>query len=137
MSETYTIKNERGSIVITRNAVARIVSKVVDEFKGRVFITNQRGKFFGIVSRIGGFDETGNIEINFTKDGVDIRVFIAIRFGTSIGMVTTRLMDSINDGVRRIMGIEPKSVAVVMTGTVSRTIAKKNMDLKRKYDIKH
>jgi len=136
LADIFTIKTERGKIVITKNAISKIVSNAVNEFEGRVFITNQKGRFFGIAGRIAGLNESGNIEISFSEEGVDIRVFIVVRFGTSIGMVTTKLMDSIHEGVERVMGIEPKSVAVVMAGTISRTMAKRNLEIKKRYDGK-
>ncbi len=91
---------------------------------------------FGAFSRLGGLDETGNTEINFTDKGVDIRVFIVVRFGTSIGMVTTQLMDDIQERVSRVMGIETNSLSVVLAGTVSRTIAMKYLEGRKKYGLK-
>ena len=136
MSESYSIKNERGNILITKKVIARIVVDAVDKFDGKVFITNQNGKLFGAFSRLGGLDETINMEINFSEKGVDIRLFIVVRFGTSIGMVTTQLMDDIQDAVHRIMGIETNSLSVVLAGTISRTIAMKYMEGRKKYGLK-
>lgn len=136
MAESYSIKTERGNILITKKVIARIVVDAVDKFEGKVFITNQNGKLFGAFSRLGGLDETINMEINFSEKGVDIRLFIVVRFGTSIGMVTTQLMDDIQAGVNRAMGIETNSLTVVLVGTISRTIAMKYMEGRRKYGLK-
>lgn len=136
MAESYSIKTERGNILITKKVIARIVVDAVDKFEGKVFITNQNGKLFGAFSRLGGLDETINMEINFSEKGVDIRLFIVVRFGTSIGMVTTQLMDDIQAGVNRVMGIETNSLTVVLVGTISRTIAMKYMEGRRKYGLK-
>ena len=136
MAESYSIKTERGNILITKKVIARIVVDAVDKFEGKVFITNQNGKLFGAFSRLGGLDETINMEINFSEKGVDIRLFIVVRFGTSIGMVTTQLMDDIQAGVNQVMGIETNSLTVVLVGTISRTIAMKYMEGRRKYGLK-
>jgi uncharacterized alkaline shock family protein YloU len=136
LAESYAIKTERGNILITKKVIARIVVDAVDKFEGRVFITNQNGKLFGAFSRLGGLDETINMEINFNEKGVDIRLFIVVRFGTSIGMVTTQLMDDIQAGVNRVMGIETNSLTVVLAGTISRTIAKKYEEGRKKYGLK-
>ena len=136
MAESYSIKTERGNILITKKVIAKIVVDAVDKFEGRVFITNQNGKLFGAFSRLGGLDETINMEINFSEKGVDIRLFIVVRFGTSIGMVTTQLMDDIQAGVNRVMGIETNSLTVVLAGTISRTIAMKYMEGRKKYGLK-
>jgi uncharacterized alkaline shock family protein YloU len=136
LAESYSIKTERGSILITKKVIARIVVDAVDKFEGKVFITNQNGKLFGAFSRLGGLDETINMEINFSEKGVDIRLFIVVRFGTSIGMVTTQLMDDIQAGVNRVMGIETNSLTVVLAGTISRTIAMKYMEGRKKYGLK-
>jgi uncharacterized alkaline shock family protein YloU len=136
LAESYAIKTERGNILITKKVIARIVVDAVDKFEGKVFITNQNGKLFGAFSRLGGLDETINMEINFSEKGVDIRLFIVVRFGTSIGMVTTQLMDSIQAGVSRVMGIETNSLSVVLAGTISRTIAMKYEEGRKKYGLK-
>jgi uncharacterized alkaline shock family protein YloU len=136
LAESYSIKTERGNILITKKVIARIVVDAVDRFEGKVFITNQNGKLFGAFSRLGGLDETINMEINFSEKGVDIRLFIVVRFGTSIGMVTTQLMDDIQAGVSRVMGIETNSLTVVLVGTISRTIAMKYMEGRKKYGLK-
>jgi uncharacterized alkaline shock family protein YloU len=136
LAESYAIKTERGNILVTKKVIDRIVVDAVDKFEGKVFITNQNGKLFGAFSRLGGLDETVNMEINFSEKGVDIRLFIVVRFGTSIGMVTTQLMDDIQDGVSRVMGIETNSLSVVLAGTVSRTIAMKYEEGRKKYGLK-
>jgi uncharacterized alkaline shock family protein YloU len=136
LAESYAIKTERGNILVTKKVIARIVVDAVDKFEGKVFITNQNGKLFGAFSRLGGLDETVNMEINFSEKGVDIRLFIVVRFGTSIGMVTTQLMDDIQAGVSRVMGIETNSLSVVLAGTISRTIAMKYEEGRRKYGLK-
>jgi len=136
LTESYAIKTERGNILITKKVIARIVVDAVDKFEGKVFITNQNGKLFGAFSRLGGLDETINMEINFSEKGVDIRLFIVVRFGTSIGMVTTQLMDDIQIGVNQVMGIETNSLSVVLAGTISRTIAMKYEEGRKKYGLK-
>lgn len=136
MADSYTIKTEKGTILVTRKAIARIVSDSVDKFDGKVFITNEKGKLFGAFSRLGGLDEGVNMDITFTDNGADIRLFIVVRFGTSIGMVTTQLMDDIQQRVAQVMGIRPNSLTVVLAGTISRTIAMKYLEAKKKYGFK-
>jgi len=136
LAESYTIKTEQGNIVITKKVITRIIIDAVEQFEGKVFITNQNGKLFGAFSRLGGLDETSNTEISFSDKGVDIRVFIVVRFGTSIGMVTTQLMDDIQSKVQRAMGVETNSLSVVLVGTISRTIAMKYLEGRKKYGLK-
>jgi uncharacterized alkaline shock family protein YloU len=133
MADSFSIKNDRGTILVTKKVIARIVSDAVEQFDGKVFITNEKGKLFGAFSRLGGLDEAMNMEISFTDKGVDIRLFIVVRFGTSIGMVTTQLMDDIQRQVERVTGMEPNSLTVVLAGTISRTIAMKYLEAKKKY----
>lgn len=136
MAETYTIKTELGNVVITKKVITRIIVDAVEQFEGKVFITNQNGKLFGAFSRLGGLDETSNTEISFSDKGVDIRVFIVVRFGTSIGLVTTQLMDDVQSKVKRVMGVETNSLSVVLVGTISRTIAMKYLEGRKKYGFK-
>ncbi|MEG0663154.1 MAG: hypothetical protein RR472_07740, partial [Anaerovoracaceae bacterium] len=101
-----------------------------------VLITNHKGKAQGLVSKIGGIEPISNLDIVFKEKGIDIRVFVAIRFGTSIGYVTNTLIDLIHERVKRVIGKDPDSVAVVVSGIISKNMAKRNIEVMRRYDGK-
>ena len=126
-----TVETEFGTITITKSVIGKIITDVIDEFEGKVIISNHKGKVPGLVSKIGGMDEISNMEINLTEQGLDIRIFVVLRFGTSITRVTSQLVDEIHRRVREMTAMEPNSVAVVVTGMISKHIAPRHIEVTR------
>ena len=126
-----TVETEFGTITITKAVIGKIITDVIDEFEGKVIISNHKGKVPGLVSKIGGMDEISNMEINLTEQGLDIRIFVVLRFGTSITRVTNQLVDEIHRRVREMTAMEPNSVAVVVTGMISKHIAPRHIEVTR------
>ena len=126
-----TVETEFGTITITKSVIGKIITDVIDEFEGKVIISNHKGKVPGLVSKIGGMDEISNMEINLTEQGLDIRIFVVLRFGTSITRVTNHLVDEIHRRVREMTAMEPNSVAVVVTGMISKHIAPRHIEVTR------
>lgn len=127
----HKIETEEGTIFIEKPVIGRIILEEVKKLKGRVWVSSHKGKVPGLVSRIGGQDEMNYLEISNGQKGIDIRVYVVIRFGTSIGEVTNQLLDSIQESVKRYTDINPNSVAVIVTGMVSKQLAKRNIEVKR------
>ena len=127
----YKLENEEGYITIEKAVLGKIIIEEVKKFNGKVLISSQKGKVAGIVSKIGGIDDMSYIDISMGNKGLDVKVYIVIKFGTSIGMVTNQLIDGIQEGIIQYTGIAPNSVAVVVTGMISKQIAKRNIEVKR------
>lgn len=127
----FTVETDLGTITVSRNAIGKIVTEAVERFDGKVIISNHKGKVPGIVSRIGGMDDINSMEINYGENGLDLRVFVVLRFGTSITQVTNQLVDDIHEKTKETIGIEPNSVAVVVTGMISKNIARRHIEVTR------
>ena len=127
----HRIETEEGTITIEKPVIGRIILEEVRKLKGRVWISSHKGKVPGLVSRIGGQDEMNHLEITNGQKGIDIRVYVVIRFGTSIGAVTNQLLDSIQERVKQYTDIDLNSVAVIVTGMVSKQVAKRNIEVRR------
>lgn len=125
----YRFETEYGTISITRAVVVRIIQEAVGKFHGKVYISNAKGKVItGFISRIGYFDDSANIEITMGSQGLDVRIFIVIRFGTSIGMVTSQLIEEIQSNITNFTGLKPNSVAIVVAGTLSQHLKRRNIE---------
>ena len=127
----FIVETELGCISIGKSAIGKIITEAVDKFEGRVIISNHKGKVPGLVSKIGGLDDIANMEINFGDLGIDIRVYIVLRFGTSITKVTNQLVDEIHEKIKAMTGAEPNSVAVVVTGMISKNLARRHIEVTR------
>jgi len=126
------METSEGSISFTKNVIGKIVVESVKKYNGKVLISNQKGKVPGIVRKIGGMDDINNMEIAMGPMGLDVRVFVVIHFGTSIGYVTNNLIEDIYNQIKEYTDLEPNSVAIVVTGIISKQqISRRNIEVKR------
>ncbi len=126
----YYMETEAGNIKIRRPVIGRIVIEAVRKFGGRVLITNHKGKLVRPKDKHGVSDAADYFEINMGETGLDIRIYIAIRFGTSIGHATEQLIVDIKADIEAFTGLEANSIAIVVTGLISKYIAPRNIEVK-------
>ncbi len=130
----YRFETEYGTISIAKAVITKIITEAVDRFEGKVFISNAKGKIVGsLFSKIGYFDDASNIEINMGPRGLDVRVFVVVRFGTSIGWVTNQLIEDIQNHIKIFTSMEPNSVAIVVAGTLSQQLTRRHIEVKREH----
>lgn len=127
----YKEETENGSIIIEKAVIAKIVTETVFQFNGKVLISNYKNKATTFAAKIGVTDDINNMEIIMGEKGLDIKLYIVVKFGTSIGMVTNKLINDIHDKVYEFTSIEPNSVAIVVTGMISKNIARRNIEVRR------
>lgn len=127
----FKVQTENGTIIVFKEAVNCIIVKVIEEFEGKVSIGNHKGKLSDFMSKIGGKEEASDIQITNGEHGLDIRVYLLIRFGTSIRKVTELLIDRIKTQVEMETEQSVNSVSLIITGVFSKQIAKRNIEIKR------
>lgn len=127
----YRLETMNGTISIDKTVVGKIIAEAVGQFKGKVLISNHKGKVVsGLVAKLGVMDDTNSMEINLEKNGLDIRFFILIRFGTSINRVTEQLIEEIKKNTEEITGLDVNSIAVVVTGMISKHTVRRNIEVR-------
>jgi len=127
----YELKTPEGSISISKNVIGRIVIESVRKYKEKVRITNHKGKAPGFVKKHGGADLISSVEITMGDKGLDIKVYVVINFGTSIGIVTDSLINEIHNRIKELTGLEPDSVAIVVKGMISKQqMSRRNIEVK-------
>lgn len=126
----YKLETKEGSISIDKAVIGKIILQAVEQFKGKVLISNHKGKVSGITVKFGGTDDINYMDITLGSKGLDIRFYIVIRFGTSINKVTEQLIQTIKRDVEEFTGLEANSIAIVITGMVSRQLSKRNIVVK-------
>ena len=128
----YKVETKEGSISFSKNIIGRIVIESVRQFSGRVMVSNHKAKVYAQDQKRGGLDAIGNMDITMGAKGLDLRVYVVIRFGMSIGAVTDRLIEDIYTSTKELTGLEPNSVAIVVTGMLSkRQMARRNIEVKK------
>lgn len=126
----YIRETEQGSITIRKPVIGSIIFKAIGRQNGRVFLSNHKGKLIRIKYKHGSIDASDFIEITFDEKGVDIRFFIAIKFGTSISMVTEQLIQELKRDIEYLTGLEANSIAIVVTGLIAKQITRRNIEVK-------
>ena len=122
----YRIENENGSITLSKNMIGNIIENAADGLSGKAVLCNAKGKT--------GYAEKKSMSY-FDADIKDhrlyIKIYILVKFGSSIKMVTNRIIDDVNDVLRTIFGYEAESVSVIVKGVFSKNVAKRNIEVKR------
>lgn len=126
----YKEETADGSITIGKAVIAKIITETVAQFQGRVRISNYKNKAMNFAAKIGVTDDMNNMDISMGPKGMDIRLYIVVKFGTSIGMVTNKLISDIHQKVYQYTSVEPNSIAIVVTGTMSKNIARRNIEVR-------
>ena len=116
----YKTETVQGAISISGSVIARIIFEAASRLPGHVFLANHKGKMIAKKQRLGAFDTKDYCEMTMGLQGLDIRVFILVRFGTSIGSVTEQLIEDIKADIERMTGIEVNSTAIVVSGLISK-----------------
>ena len=132
--DVYTVSTYLGNIQITKNAIAKLVMDAVKEFDGKVLLSNHRGRIMPFVQKLGSMDGYPHMDIAFKEEGLDVKIYVVIRFGTSITRVTNRLIEDIHKSILQVTGVAPDSIAVVVAGTISKNLKRRNIEVKRQYD---
>jgi len=127
----YRNENEHGSIILEKAVFAKIVTEIVAQFNGKVLISNYKNKATTFAAKIGVTDDISNMDIVMGEKGLDVKLYIVVKFGTSIGMVTNTLIKDIHDKIYEFTSVEPNSVAIVVTGMISKNIARRNIEVRR------
>ncbi len=133
MSDHFLVKTQLGTIEIDEGLIGKIVAEAVETFHGKLFLSNSRGRILSKQNPFSRNDEgAGAIEMNFGKSGIDIRIFVVVKFGISIGHITEALIEKVKKDLKEILSEEPHSIAIVVTGSISKKIAKRNIEITMK-----
>ena len=130
------IETKFGDIRFSANIINRIVEKAVEGCDNKVMLHNYKGALKDVMpgwaSKMNLYDESaGSVEVINSEDGFILKIYVVIKFGTSIKAVTSQILDSIYEDCERILGQQPKHVTVNVTGVMSKNIAKRNIEISR------
>ena len=132
----FDISTKLGEIRFSQGIVNKIVMKAAEEYGGKVILHNYKGKYMdmmpGLASKINLYDETsGSVDFFQNDEGYTIKAYLVLKFGTSIKMVTEGMIDSIYENAEKILGEKPQLVTIVVTGILSKNIAKRHIEVSR------
>lgn len=128
-------KKDRGNIYISEHVIAQLVVEQIEAMRGRVLVATDKGKRISPVSKFLGVDRTDSVEVKADEGELTIRVYVIIRIGVSISKTLDLLIENIKKRVEDSTGVVPSSVAVVVSGVLAKNVARRNMEVRKKYGI--
>lgn len=132
----FDFETKLGHIHFSNNVINKIITEAVESCDGKAEILNYKGKYKhmvpGIASKMNLYnEEVGGIQVTEEEEGLNITVYVVIHFGASIKRTTDRIIDYIYEYMDKILGIKPVNVKVVVTGTLSKNIVKRHIEVSR------
>ena len=128
--------NELGQIHFSKNVIYRICSDAVNR-SGDARIQNYRGGRYtakkpGLLNAFApGEEDSEDIEITESGESIRITIYIVVRFGVSISTCANEIIDHVYGEMESLFGVRPANVTVIVTGTASKTIAKRHIEFSR------
>ncbi len=126
----YKFQSDLGLIMVKDSVIKRIVIESIALMNGKVKLANHKGQVAGIVAGIVGLDDTNHIIVSRSNIGLDIKLYIVIKFGTSITKITELLIEIIRQKVLESAGIEASSISIVVSGMQAKKLARRNIEVK-------
>ena len=132
MAQSYTLKTKYGKIKVSRNAIARAVVDSLDDMRGKVSMSSNRGKLL----REGSAAELNAVDVEAFEGDIRIRVNVIVRFGVSITKTADAIAASVQKALRRILGRGPSLVTIRVRGVISqKNIAPRNITIRRELEV--
>jgi len=106
--------SEQGSVYISEEVVAAIVTQAVREVDGvSGFATSLGGE---IAERLGKKTASRGVKIAFEENAVLVEAFILVQYGVVIGDAATAVQEAVAESVESITGVRVKTVNVTVCG---------------------
>lgn len=105
MAEYITCQEERGSINISEDVVAVVVSAALAEVEGVAGLANTVGA--ELVELFGKKNVTKGVKVQFTDEQVVVDVLIMVRYGYAIANVAKKVQAAITYAIESMVGYTP------------------------------
>ena len=126
-----TVDTELGTIKVAKSVIGNIIVDVIDSFDGKVILSNSKGKVpKQLAYKLSQKDESSEISMELTEDGLNIGVFVVLKFGTSIKETTNRMLSDIRNNIKDMTGMEINDLTVTVTGVLSKKLAPRHIEVK-------
>ncbi len=126
-----TVETELGTIKVAKSVIGNIIMDVIDSFNGKVILSNSKGKIPNqLAQKIGTKEEFSEMDIELAENGLDIKLFVVLKFGTSIKATTGKMIDDIRVLVKENTAMDINEIAITVTGMMSKHIAPRHIEVK-------
>ncbi len=128
----YKKDTEIGEILVEKNVIVELVYEAVAEFGKKVVVGNYSKNTDKLYQKMSTGAENSAIQVTIGENGPDIKICVMVKFGTSIGQVSKKLIMAVRQGVYTTLGVEPGRVEVVITGIISKNVVRRNIKITEK-----
>jgi len=126
-----TVDTELGTIKVAKSVIGNIIVDVIDSFDGKVILSNSKGKVpKQLAYKLGQKDESSEISMELTEAGLNIGVFVVLKFGTSIQETTNKMISDIRNNIKNMTGMEINDLTITVTGVLSKKLAPRHIEVK-------
>ena len=127
--------NERGTIRIHNNIFGNLVSDALRQTEGKAFAASEKGKLLGTMGGRPGDGEIGdNLSIREEEGKLYLECYIITRFGSSIKLVTKKMLDFLENQLRQMFPEHSGRVTIKVVGVKSRHIAERDVEVFREWN---
>ena len=123
---SYHEQNKNGRIRIGRGVIEGVCARVIDDFQGRILVSNPKGRLKQSAGS-SAETETGFARARIRGGRLDIKLYLIVKFGTSMREAARVLVKRIREEFPNQTGIEVGIVTMVFVGTLSEKLSKRNV----------
>ncbi|MEK4510085.1 Asp23/Gls24 family envelope stress response protein [Paenibacillus anaericanus] len=108
------IQNVLGSIVISKDAISKIIGKTTTATMGIASMSS--GVVKGITNKLSGKSLQNGIELHMTESGLDVNLSIVIHYGARIYDVCRELQRNVRKSIEKYTGLSIGIINVKVQG---------------------
>ncbi|MDR0518489.1 MAG: Asp23/Gls24 family envelope stress response protein [Clostridiales Family XIII bacterium] len=122
----YKEKTDRGKIKFGGNIVGCIARRVIADTDGRALAADSRGRI--VKDRHGAGDEQV-VDAHIEGGALHVKMYIVVRFGSSISKVTGDIDRAFREAVPAITGLDVGELSIFVKGLISKNVTKRNIEV--------
>ena len=123
----YREVNHIGAISINHSVVDEMIADAFLPCEDKAWLANYKGAVSDVTIRLRNFDALAEKVVKMTDKGVFVRLYVMLRFGSSIGEVTAGIMDRLAFSMMEYLELPIDNIEVIVTGMLSKNVAKRNI----------
>ena len=123
----YREVNHIGAVSINHSVVDEMIADAFLSCEDKAWLANYQGAVSDVTIRLRNYDALAEKVVNMSEKGIFIRLYIMLRFGSSISEVTAGIMDRLAYSILEYLELPIDNIEVVVTGILSKNVAKRNI----------
>jgi uncharacterized alkaline shock family protein YloU len=125
----YKEKTGRGRIKYGENIIGGIARQAILATDGRAVPSDAKGRQIKGDGAFGSSDDT-LVDATFVDGRLNAKIYILVRFGSSISKVCDDIDRDFRATVPGIIGAEAGELTIVVKGLLSKNVSKRNIEVK-------